>query len=166
LTSDFNTVFLARKKGLRAVSDDAVVGYYRDIQKDQSEYKRKVRTLINGIDAFMRTLELLNIFRYGPFSWQLASHKLMRWLVPFFLVGLFATTFLGARKGSLFCCVLFILQILFYGGAFLGGLWKDARKWLPIKVAFYFSSVNLAIVLAWIGYFKGERMRIWNPTVR
>jgi cellulose synthase/poly-beta-1,6-N-acetylglucosamine synthase-like glycosyltransferase len=166
LTSDFNTVFLARKKGLRAISDDAVVGYYRDIQKNQSEYKRKVRTLINGIDVFLRTLELLNVYKYGAFSWQLVSHKLMRWLVPFFLSALLAVTALGAWKGSVFCSVLFVLQVLFYACALLGAAWDGSRKWLPIKVAFYFSSVNLAIVLAWVGYFRGERMRIWNPTLR
>ncbi len=166
LTSDFNTVFLARKKGLRAISDDAVLGHYRDIGKDQSEYKRKVRTLINGIDAFMRTLELLNVFKYGVFSWQLASHKLMRWLVPFFLPALVIVTFAGALEGSVFCSVLFALQCVFYACALLGAVWSGSRKRLPVKIAFYFCSVNLAILLAWMGYLKGERMRVWNPTVR
>jgi len=166
LTSDFNTVFLARKKGLRAISDDAVIGYYRDIQKDQSETKRKVRTLINGIDVFMRTLELLNVFKYGAFSWQLISHKLMRWLVPFFLSALVAVTFIGACEGSVFCSILFALQFIFYALALSGAIRDSSRKWLPVKIAFYFSSVNVAILLAWAGYFRGERMRIWNPTVR
>jgi len=166
LPSDFNTVFLARKKGLRAISDDAVVGYYRDIQKNQSEYKRKVRTLIRGMDTFMRTLELLNVFKYGAFSWQLISHKLMRWLVPFFLTALAAVTLVGAWEGSALCSILFALQFVFYAFALLGALSSGSRKWLPVKVAFYFSSVNVAILLAWVGYFKGERIRIWNPTVR
>ena len=166
LTSDFNTVFLAKKKGLRAVSDDQSVGYYRDIQKGQSEYNRKVRTLIHGIHAFMKTLELLNVFRYGVFSWQLASHKLMRWLVPLFLAALFAVSIAGTTTGSRFCSALFLLQILFYGASLLGFVWEGARKWFAVKIPYYFVSVNVAILLAWIGYFKGERMRVWNPTVR
>ncbi len=166
LTSDFNTVFLAQKKGFRAISDDNAVGYYRDIQKGHSETKRKTRTLIHGIHAFMRTLELLNFFKYGAFSWQLASHKLMRWLVPLFLSALFVTSIIGALVGSGLCTALLVLQITFYGSSLLGLMWEGSRKWFPIKIPFYFVSVNLAIVLAWTAYLKGERMRVWNPTVR
>jgi len=35
----------------------------------------------------MKSLSLLNPYRYHLFAWQLISHKLCRWLVPFAMIG-------------------------------------------------------------------------------
>ena len=75
------------KAGLRGVSDPASVGYYKNLTDEKKEYQRKVRTVLRGIAVLMRSLPMLNPFRYGIFAWQLFSHKLCRWLVPFAMIG-------------------------------------------------------------------------------
>ena len=35
---------------------------------------------MRGIAVLARNARMLNPFRYGLFAWQLASHKLCRWL--------------------------------------------------------------------------------------
>ena len=68
---------------------DLYVGYYKDLSDPSREYSRKVRTVLRGISGIVRHAEVFSISRYGIFSWQVLSHKVMRWLVPGFLVGLF-----------------------------------------------------------------------------
>lgn len=166
LASDFNTVFLSLKKGMVAVADDRVIGYYKDIKKGQSEYTRKVRTLIRGITVFMRTLDALNVFKYGLFSWKLFSHKLMRWLVPGFLIALLGVSLAGAADGDPWCQALLAAQAAFYFLALLAWLVPASQRFLPVKIVYFFINVNFAVLLAWIRYLRGERLTTWNPSKR
>src|SRR6267378_4028550 len=83
LQSDFNTVINSMRMGLRGVADPDSIGYYKNIADERKEYDRKVRTVLRGISVFMRSLALVNPLRHSVFAWQLLSHKLCRWLVPF-----------------------------------------------------------------------------------
>jgi cellulose synthase/poly-beta-1,6-N-acetylglucosamine synthase-like glycosyltransferase len=166
LPSDFNTVMSCVRLGLRAVADEAVIGYYQGIRRGQSEFERKVRTLVRGLTAFFANLELLDARRYGFFSFQLFSHKLMRWLAPFFMLVLLPASLLAAAAGSLAGAVVSAAQGLFYGLAYLGHKLPALRERLPVKVPFFFAQVNLAIVAAWIRYLRGERIVLWTPSKR
>ena len=53
----------------------------------RQEFERKVRTLIRGMTTLFAYGRLLNPLRYGGFAFAFASHKVMRWMAPFFLVG-------------------------------------------------------------------------------
>lgn len=166
LPSDFNTVLNCARLGYRAVADEAVIGWYPGIRPGQSEFQRKVRTLVRGMAAFFANLELLNPRRYGLFSFQLASHKLMRWLAPVFLFLLLPVSAAAALGGSPVGMALLAGQALFYGLAALGGLFPDIRKNALVKVPFFFSQVNLAILAAWARYLRGERIALWTPSRR
>src|SRR5690625_6145647 len=47
-----------------------------------------------ALPILARHREVLNPARFGLFAFQVFSHKLMRWLVPWFLLGLLITTVL------------------------------------------------------------------------
>ncbi len=113
LQSDFNTVINAVRQGMRAVCDSESVGYYRSIADPAHEYDRKVRTVLRGITVFMGNLSLLNPLRYGLFSWQLASHKLFRWLVPYALLLALAANVTLAMSSWTYMALL-SLQSAFY----------------------------------------------------
>lgn len=166
LQSDFNTVLNSIKKGYRAVADDDVIGYYKNIKKGQSEFHRKVRTMVRGITVFFRTLDLLNPFRYGLFAWQLLSHKLMRWLVPFFLLALLAVTLAAAAAGDPNGRVFLALQIASYAAVIAAGVWPVLQKIPPIKIAYFFIEANMAAAFAWVKYLRGERIKLWEPSKR
>lgn len=165
LQSDFNTVLNSVKTGRRGVSDPDSIGYYKNIVDEKKEFDRKVRTVLRGISVFMRGLPLLNPFKYGLFSWQLFSHKLCRWMVPFALLVGFVSNLLLISY-SAFYLSTFILQLLFYTVAF-GGVWFTrfpGRYFL--KIPSFFVLVNLSILMAWCRYFQGERLLAWEPSQR
>ena len=59
----------------------------------------------------MRNLFLLNPFKYGLFSWQLFSHKLCRWFVPFFMIFAFLSNASIMFK-SIPISLIFIFQLI------------------------------------------------------
>jgi glycosyltransferase involved in cell wall biosynthesis len=165
LQSDFNTLINARKIGLRGVCDRQSVGYYSNISDERHEFDRKVRTVVRGISVLMRNLGMLNPFQYGLFSWQLFSHKLCRWLVPFAMILVFMSNLILAF-GSNFYLILFILQLLFYFFALQSRRTSLLNKSKILKIPFFFVQVNLSILNAWYRYFRGERMVTWTPSQR
>ena len=165
LQSDFNTLINAKKMGLRGVSDPQSVGYYSNISDERHEFDRKVRTVVRGISVLMRNLGMLNPFRFGLFSWQLFSHKLCRWLVPFAMILVFVSNFILAF-GSFFYLMLFILQLSFYFFALQSGRTSLLNKSKILKVPSFFVQVNLSILNAWYRYLRGERMVTWTPSRR
>jgi cellulose synthase/poly-beta-1,6-N-acetylglucosamine synthase-like glycosyltransferase len=165
MQSDFRTLLNSMRMGLRGVSDPDAVGYYMDVADSVREFERKVRTVLRGITVFFRHLEFLNVFRYGFFSYQFFCHKLMRWLVPFFLLVAFAAN-LALAPGSPWFSLLLAVQV----GLYVMALWGWRRAQAPahplLKIPAYFVSVNAAIMLAWLRYFKGERVTMWDPSKR
>ena len=159
--SDFNTLLKVVDMRLRGVSDPESVGFYRNITDDRREFERKVRTVVRGMSVLGGNLRMLNPFRYGLFSWQLASHKLCRWLVPFALIGACAANVMLVGRSTLYGAT-FLLQLAFYTAAFVGH--RTGRPGL--KIPFFFVLVNLAILSAWCRVARGERMTSWRPSDR
>ena len=164
LQSDFNTLLNSVKQGLRGVSDSDSIGYYKTIKDEKKEFDRKVRTVLRGISVFMKSLAFLNPFNYGLFSWQLFSHKLCRWLVPFAMVSAFVSNFLLAGD-FVFYQIIFLLQVAFYFVALLGITTNLFSKNI-LKLPSFFVVVNLSILNAWYFYIRGKRMVTWNPSQR
>lgn len=161
--SDFRTLLSSITLGLRGVSDPAVIGYYSDIADEKREFERKVRTVLRGLTVFFQHYHFLNFMRYGFFSYQLFCHKLLRWLVPVFLVSAVISNGCLAMASSFFL-LIFIGQILFYGIAAFG-LMTNLLSGV-MKIPAFFVVVNSAIVIAWFKYLTGTRIVLWTPSER
>jgi cellulose synthase/poly-beta-1,6-N-acetylglucosamine synthase-like glycosyltransferase len=163
--SDFNTALNCAKKGLKAVTAPDVLGYYQDIQDSDKEYQRKVRTVLRGISALSRHYQIMNPFQYGLFAFEVFSHKLMRWLVPWFLLLLLTVNFLLYSHHWVFLLTL-IFQILFYGVAAFAHFSNRVKENVVARIIYFFVQVNLAIADATVQFIKGNRMTVWQPSAR
>jgi cellulose synthase/poly-beta-1,6-N-acetylglucosamine synthase-like glycosyltransferase len=163
---DFWSVLRTVERGYRAVAEADATGSMAAVERTSDEFARKVRTLLRGMTTLGRDAHLLNPFRYGVFALCLFSHKVVRWLVPVFLLVCLVTSGLRA-PGSPFYAALFGLQLLFYALA-LGGLagLPLVGTSLPAKVAVYFTTTNAAALVAWLKYVAGVRQEIWSPSKR
>jgi len=159
--SDFNTLLNAVDMGLRGVLDPDSAGYYRNIVDDRREFQRKVRTVVRGISVLAANVRMLDPVRYGLFSWQLLSHKVCRWLVPFAMIVACLSNALLISRSPVYLAS-FVVQIGFYAAA-LGGLWTGFRV---LRIPSFLLIVNLAILTAWFRYARGERITSWSPSER
>ena len=165
MQSDFCTLLNSIKLGMRGVCDPDAIGYYLDVSDPGKETDRKIRTILRGLTVFFRHGEMLNVFRYGFFSFQLLCHKLSRWLVPFSMVAALASN-LALASDSYFYFALLILQLGFYLVALVVACRLGTPKNIVSKLLSYFLTVNIAIMVAWWRYLKGERVVMWTPSER
>lgn len=163
--SDFNTALSCARRGLVAITAPDVLGYYKDVADAAREYQRKVRTIIRGLTALSRHLDVLNPAAFGLFSFQVFGHKVMRWAVPWFQVLLLVSSLLLAGKGGIYALVM-AGQLVFYGLAISGHFSPGLRRHTVVKIPYFFCQVNLAVAHACISFFSGKRMTVWAPSQR
>jgi glycosyltransferase involved in cell wall biosynthesis len=166
IPSDFAVAINSRLLGLRAVSDVGVVGLYRDAQDPEHEFARKVRTVIRGISTLWKKREALSFVKYGGFAFQLWSHKLMRYAVPWFALAYAAGALLIAVEDPRMGAVLLAPPALLLAASAVGKWWPSSRRRSAISAAYYFVQVNAAVMLAGIQFLRGKRVRTWVPTRR
>ena len=163
--SDFNTALNCARKGLVAISSPAVIGIYKDIKDERREYKRKVRTVVRGMTAIARQPSVLNPFQFGLFAFEVWSHKLMRWAVPWFLAGLLMVSINLTGQHWFFTFAL-TGQIAFYITATAAWISSAVRHNALARLAFFFTQVNFAIVHATLTFLSGKRITTWKPSER
>jgi glycosyltransferase involved in cell wall biosynthesis len=164
-SSDFFLALHTVAKGLRAVIDPECPASLGVVRSEKAELSRKVRTIVHGLVVFFSHLALLNPFRYGLFSWQLASHKLFRWLLPFgVLAVLISNIFLW--KAGLFYRVFLALQLTGYVAGLLSRLGGRAARLGLLKLASFFLLGNVATLVAWWKFCSGDKFVLWEPSRR
>lgn len=165
LPSDFNVLLNTVRSGRRGVADRASVGYYPNIADEHKEFDRKVRTVLRGLSVVMHNLSFLNPVRYGLFSWQLASHKLCRWLAPFALAAALLTNAFLLGEGAVYGALL-LGQATWYLVAAIGIALPRRMSHRLVKIPMYFVLVNVSIAAAWCRYVIGQRATTWEPSRR
>lgn len=163
--SDFNTALNAAKAGKRAVTASDVLGYYKDLKDTRKEYQRKVRTVLRGMVGLSRHVEVLNPFTLGGFAFQTFSHKVMRWLVPWFLIGTFLTSAALSTENTIYAFALWA-QLAFYGIAIAAHFLPNLRSSSLVKIIYFFVQVNVAIFESSLKFLSGQRMTKWTPSAR
>jgi cellulose synthase/poly-beta-1,6-N-acetylglucosamine synthase-like glycosyltransferase len=127
------------------------------------EFARHVRITTRSLRAIFRHSSLLNPFRYPLFSFELASHKLVRFIVPFALfTAFFLNVLIAAAGGGPVYGATLLMQVCFYI-LWLAGSLDIPLSFLtrPSRAAHTFCAVNLAILIGWIKFLKGEKFTTW-----
>lgn len=166
LAPDFLSVLRAVERGYRAVSEPTARGHMKAVGAPADEFRRKVRTLLRGMTTIGRYPHLLNPVQYGWFAWILLSHKVVRWLVPLFMMVALLTSMRLAVESAFFVAAA-ALQGVLYGVACLAIVRREGgREYLPVRIAVFAVASNAAVAVAWWKYLTGVRQEIWTPSRR
>jgi cellulose synthase/poly-beta-1,6-N-acetylglucosamine synthase-like glycosyltransferase len=160
ILDDLYTPFMAVKKGYRAIFDREAKAYDEIAETPREEHRRKKRTLAGNYQIFFRMPEMLNPFK-SKIALQIISHKLLRVLMPFFMIAFFVSNLMLA--GSPFYYHLFILQSLFYLLALTEAILRrrlNRIKKLFFGVPYMFCLLNFsALVGLWEFVFGKQDVR-------
>ncbi len=166
---DFYAALRSIEMGYRVIEDYRVIAKYYTPTSSKGEMDRKVRTITRGMWAFISNLNLLNPFKYGMVSFQLFSHKLLRWMLPFFLiVSLLSNSAIVLMGDFFFYTMIFWIQI----ATFLVSIFSFGVVSYKIKInsLFKFPAMffvfNLSLLLSWKNLVTGQRIVKWEPTKR
>jgi hypothetical protein len=106
---------------------------------------------------------MMNPFRSGFYAVQLLSHKVLRYLVPLWLIVLIVSSAMLAPRSTFFALIT-LAQILFYlAGAAGWFLERAGMRGGPLALAQYFLLANVAAVIAFFKFLSGERYARWEP---
>lgn len=164
-SSDFFLALHTVQRGLRAVLDPAAVAQVGVVRSERAELTRKVRTILHGLVVFFAHLGLLNPFRYGLFSWQFASHKLFRWLLPFAVIAVLISNCFLWGEGWFYRATL-VLQIAGYAAGAAAHVFKRVGRIGLFRLAGFFVMGNVATLVAWWKLCQGEQLVTWEPSRR
>ncbi len=143
--NDFVNPLQIIAKGYRGVFDADAICYEQTAGDFDKEGKRKQRIVNRSFTGLMKNKTVLNPFKYGFYSLEILSHKLLRWLIPFFiLIAAAGTIMLAQTEIVVFQCML-LLGILFIWSILIGRLiknWPGCPSILLIPYYFYLVNIN------------------------
>jgi len=161
--SDFVIATVMVQQGLRAIYEPSAVCWEEPNAQPKRELAVRVRITTQTFADLWRNREMLNPFKHGFYAVQLLSHKVMRYMVPVFLLVTLLTSGLLAPSSVLYGLV-FGCQVAFYLVAAVSWLSERAgvkSRWLALPQ--YFVITNLASLIALFKLIRGERYIRWEP---
>lgn len=161
--NDFVNPLQIIDKGYRGIFEPEARCFEETAGDFDREIARKERIVNRSIRGLMRVSTVMNPFRTGVFAWEVVSHKLLRWLIPLFLLlGAIGSALLALAGYGLFQLItLGTVTLLLLAG--LGHRSED-KNTLPVwlSVPYYFVMVNLYAVRGIVKALRGETQVTWS----
>lgn len=163
MISDFIEPFKIIEQDYRVIYEPEALSFEQSTTNFNEEYRRKKRIINRSFYSLLYYKTFLNPIKYPLLSFQLISHKLLRWLIPIYLPIIFIVNLF--LLNSLFFQITIGLQIIFYAIAILGYL-LEKKQWHNVLfyTPFYYCLVNIASLRAILEYFiKKKKIVTWKP---
>jgi cellulose synthase/poly-beta-1,6-N-acetylglucosamine synthase-like glycosyltransferase len=165
IVDDFVIPLLAKLRyGWKIVYDWEAVAREESAPDVATEFRRRSRIGAGGWQAIGLLWRLMNP-RRGWVAFTFFSHKVLRWLCPFFLIGALVAN--SALWRSPFYAVLMALQLAFYAAALIGG---HVGKGVPLSPVFrlanMFVGMNAALFVGFFRWLSGSQGGAWSRTQR
>lgn len=160
---DFVLPLMVVKQGYRVVYEPRAMLKEETLKGSGDEYRMRVRVSLRALWALWDMRELLNPGKFGIFSFQLLSHKVLRYLAMLFMISAFVSNAFLLRKARAYR-LLFVLQAVFYLASLAGHeLEKRGRPSRLFFIPYYFCLVNIAAGRALLKFLWGEKQVMWTP---
>ncbi|MBI5150106.1 MAG: glycosyltransferase family 2 protein [Candidatus Omnitrophica bacterium] len=153
------------RKGYRAVFDGSAKACDHAADSPREEHRRKTRTLFGNYQIFGLFPDLFNPL-HSPVAIQLFSHKLLRVLIPLFLIFLFILNLLLSGR-PLYQTMLY-LQITFYGMAATGALSRYQKHGIfnliskVCYIPYVFCLLNFSALIGTLRFFGSKQEVTWQ----
>lgn len=156
--NDFVIPLNVVRQGKRVVLDRDVHCLEEHADDEGMEFSRQIRITNRTIRALIANRDMLDPFRHGVFAWMLWSHKMLRFLLPWFAILLYGVIVSLALSGSLFHQVLFFLTAGFV--VFFLLIKPGSNAVLSLVKSFV--RMNEACLIAWLKVFRKETIVVWE----
>jgi len=155
---DFLIPMNARKMGYRVLYDPEAIATDFSADSVKGEFIRRVRLAVGSF----RALSGIYSFPFSNFAGlAFLSHKLLRWILPFFLIGLFVTSLFLVNRP--FYRITFLCQLAFYLWALLGFFLRHRMQRVRYALVGYFLvSMHAAFLVGFFRYRWGQTDSTWQ----
>jgi cellulose synthase/poly-beta-1,6-N-acetylglucosamine synthase-like glycosyltransferase len=158
LVEDLLVPVNARRAGLRVLYDRDAVATDFAPSTVAGEFARRVRIATGSFRALGEILR-------GPLdpvtAFAFFSHKLLRWILPFLLVGMLVAS--GVLWGQPLYRAIFAAQVVFYGWAAVGCAFRrHVQDFRYALLAYYLLAIHLAFLVGFAHVVTGQRRVEWR----
>ena len=160
----FITCKVLSTKGKIIFEENALV--YEDTKADtEGEFRRKARIATGN---FQNLVYFKNLFAnpYSVTGFAYTSHKVLRWLTPFFYLLACICCICLLNSNPLFAYLLITQLLLLIIPPLNKLLIKAGIKLKPLISLAHFIVMNFAIFVGFIRYCKGVTSSVWQPVRR
>jgi cellulose synthase/poly-beta-1,6-N-acetylglucosamine synthase-like glycosyltransferase len=153
-----------RLQGHRVVQDPKAIVFDTMPHSIEGELRARIRMTARNWGGTLARPAILNPLRFPMTSLGLISHKLLRWLTPFFLAAmLFASALLALERRS---PALWWLQVAFYISAFVGwGLTRKQRSAWVFGYPFSFCLANVGFLLGIVKALRNQKIVAYESRI-
>jgi cellulose synthase/poly-beta-1,6-N-acetylglucosamine synthase-like glycosyltransferase len=152
------------RTGRAIVYDSEAVAREETAPSVGSEFHRRARIGAGGFQSLGLLWRLLHPAR-GWVAFTLFSHKILRWLCPFFLLGLLVSSALLAEVP--FFALALGLQAAFYVvSVVMAFVPVRPRVLKPLLLPTMFAGMNVALLLGFWRWLWGRQKAVWLRTAR
>ncbi len=165
LVDDFYINMKVLELGKKCInSRDAIV--YEDVSNlIKEEFRRKVRISIGNFQNLKRFWRMLWP-PTKPVAFAFLSHKVLRWVGPILILLSLSTSIFLSFYSELFFFAL-VAQLVILSLPLFDFILRNIKiHVLLLRFATHFLSMNLALLVGLIKYFKGVNSNVWQPTQR
>ena len=165
LVDDFVIPLYAKlRHGGLIVYDCEAVAHEDSPASVAAEFRRRARIGAGGYQSLVLLWRLLSP-RYGWTAFAFCSHKLMRWLCPFFMIGsLVSNVALLSRTSYAW---FFAAQLVFYAVAAVTAFVPTRFTALkPLRLTTMFASMNIALLVGFFRFATTRQQGTWTRTAR
>jgi cellulose synthase/poly-beta-1,6-N-acetylglucosamine synthase-like glycosyltransferase len=165
IVDDFVIPLLAKlRHGCGILYDADAVATEETAPDVASEFHRRARIGAGGFQAIGILWRLLDP-RQGWTAFTFLSHKVLRWLCPFFLVGALAANL--ALLDRPHYRLTMAAQVAFYLLALVASKLPGRTPLLkPVRLAAMFTSMNAALLVGFFRWLRGGQKGTWRRTAR
>jgi len=179
INDDFYIAMQIVRNGYRLVYAPEAKSIERVSPSAQDEITRRTRINAGRFQAIMMANQILP-FNRPLLVWQILSHKFLRPLIPFFMIGaalfnLLAVLFPPSAKGlwilsQPYSLIFLGLQILFYALAWIGRKTGNRGEQSKLTRLFYIptflTNSNYAALMGFFRFLRGSQSHMWERIQR
>lgn len=152
------------RSGCSIIYDSQATAHEETPRALGAEFQRRSRIGAGGFQSLGLLWRLLDP-RHGWIAFTFFSHKILRWLCPFFLLGLLASNICLVER-TLYHHAL-LGQLGFYLVSALAAFLPARLKLLkPLRLTTMFTGMNMALLMGYWRYLSGTQKGVWKPTAR
>lgn len=147
-------------QGKRVVLDPEVYCVEKPSEGEVKEFRRQVRITNRTIGAIWRNVGFLNPVAHGTFSFFLFSHKIIRFLVPFFFLGTFCSGLFLSGESTIYAGFAIVQAFFIVIGIF--GIYEYLHGRFVQLCSFILLTIYAQLV-GWMRWATGKSDVIWKP---
>jgi len=160
---DFSTSMHVLRSGEKLLYEPTAIANENSTELAMDEFRRRVRIGVGASQVLCRGL--IPRWRQPGQLILFVSHKLLRWISPWLLLGLLLTT-VALSFYERFALALLLPGLSLAGIALIGALWPRWRRLWIVAVPFYFVLSQIALAWGMVYGLLFDSTGIWTRTAR